>query len=353
MKTLSKILLASILVVVQLRASAAIVAKWSFNETSGTTAVDSVGEFNGTLSPSGAVFVPGGISGGAVSLNRSANGFVNMGNVLGLTSGNFSLVAWIRMNAGDQTPDCILLGKHAAFTRNGYFLHVNQSSGLAMQSTNKVFFYEGGTGVAQIQRVETPLSTTSVNDGNWHQVVAVYRVGGTKSIYVDGAPAEDTKPSQPFIGNAVAFLIGGVNESGIPRGRITALVDEVQIYNHALSDGDIDFLYQNPAEVVLDCPQTVAALQAQLSVANNTIAGLQSQLAAANNLVQGLEGELLSVDQSLQRLENHFRLQFRASQFQIPGTIVSEKVDNLLAGVQSVPHGAQQLIFFRLGGQKR
>ncbi|MEO7298263.1 MAG: LamG domain-containing protein [Verrucomicrobiota bacterium] len=353
MKTLGKIIVLAMLLIVELTADAGIVAKWSFNEESGSTAFDSVGSFYGTLSPTGAQFVPGGISGGAVSLNRPANGFVTMGNVLGLTNGDFSLVAWLKMNAGDQTPDSIVLGKHAAFTRNGYFLHVNQSTGLAMQSTNKVFFYEGGTGVGQIQRAETPLSTTSVNDGNWHQVVAVYHAGGTKSIYVDGSPAEDTKPSQPFIGNAVAFLIGGVNENGVPRSRITALIDEVQVYNHALSEADIGFLYQNPAQVALDCPQTVAALQTQLSAANNTIAGLENQLAAANNNIQFLEGELLSVDQSLQRLADRFKTLFRSSQFEIPGTLISEKVDNLVLSIEAAPPGAQKLIYYNLGGEKR
>ncbi|MEO5804590.1 MAG: LamG domain-containing protein [Verrucomicrobiota bacterium] len=353
MKILNRILLLSAFVFTQLEADATIVAKWSFDEPSGTIAVDSVGSFNGTLSSSGAGFVAGGISGGALSLNRSGNGFVNMGNVLGLTNGDFSLVAWIKMSAGDQTPDSILLGKHAAFSRNGYFLHINQSSGLAMQSTNKVFFYEGGSGVGQIQRTETPLSTTSVNDGSWHQIVAVYRAGGAKMIYVDGAPAEDTKPSQPFIGNTVAFLIGGVNENGVPRGRLTALVDEVQIYNHSLSDADVDFLYQHPAAVALDCSETVAALQAQLSTANNTIAGLQTQLAASNGQIQELETELFSVDQSLQRLADHFSALFRSPGFQIPGTITPEKAENLVESIVRIPPGAQQAIFFNLTGRKR
>src|SRR5439155_14181633 len=90
----------------------------------------------------------------------------------------------------------------------------------------------------------------SVNDGNWHQIVAVYQAGGTKSIFVDGTPAEDSKLSQPFNQNAVAFLIGGVNYSGVPTGLFSGLIDEVQIYNYALVDSDVDFLFHNPGQEI-------------------------------------------------------------------------------------------------------
>ncbi len=263
-----------------LSANATLLAKWSFDESSGSVANDSVGSFPGTLSANGATFVSGGISGGAISLNRAANGFVNMSNVFGLTNSDYTLVAWLKTE--DRTPDSIVLAKHAAYSRNGYFIHLNQSTGLAMQSSNKVFFFQGGSGVGQLQRSETPVSSNNVTDGNWHQIVTVYRVGGVKTIYVDGAPAEDTKPSQTPVGNTASFLIGGVSLSGIPTGRLTGFVDEVQVYNHALSDADIDFLFQNPAQTVLDCTEQVALLTSQLTTANASNAVLQAQIIGLN-----------------------------------------------------------------------
>src|SRR3989442_1669902 len=89
-----------------------LVAHWTFDEAGGTVAHDSAGGLDGALSPSGAGFVAGGISSNAINLSRAANGFVNMGNVLPLTSGDFSVVCWIKMNPGDTTPDTIFLGKH-------------------------------------------------------------------------------------------------------------------------------------------------------------------------------------------------------------------------------------------------
>ena len=358
------IFLAHVLVTT-MTAEAALLARWSFDEQGGTNVNDSAGSYNGTLSPTGSSLVSGGISGGAVSLNRAANGYVTMGNVLGLESGDYTIVAWIKMAAGDTTPDCMILSKAAAFSRNGYYIHVNQSTGLAMQSTNKVFFYQGGFGVGQLQASETPVSTTSVNDGNWHQVVAVFRAGATKSIYVDGAPAESTKPSQSGTGNSVPFYIGAVSFAGAPQGRFSGLIDEVQIYNHALNDNEINYLFANPSLIVPSgtaCQDTVTALQNQLTTANNTITGLTAQLTSANHLIAGLqyqvntnsahivalEGELLNIESSLQRLTEHFRTNFNDSSFEIPGDWTSASISNLVWSIENLNRGSKQGVYKNL-----
>jgi len=222
------------------------IAHWKFDETSGAIAHDSTGPYNGTLSTGGAAFVSGGVSGGALLLNKTNNGFVNMGNVLGLGNTDFSIVAWIKMSAGDIS-DTAILSKHAAYSRNGYLLDVNK---VGVFVDNKASFIEGGSGFAAYTIEETPISTTSVNDGNWHQVVATFQTGGVRSIYVDGAPAENTKLSQPFNQNSVAFLVGGVNYEGVPTSRFDGLIDEVQIYNYALVGSDVDFLFQHPDQEI-------------------------------------------------------------------------------------------------------
>jgi len=207
--------------------SIAPVAHWTFDEAGGPVAHDSAGGLDGALSPSGAGFVTGGISSNAVSLSRAANGFVNMGNVLALANGDFSVVAWVKMNPGDTTPDTIIMGKH----ESGY---VNQSGGGG--EDNKALFYAGGLAA------EGPVSRTSVNDGNWHQVVGVYKSGVNKAIYVDGV-AEATNSGPAITANAVAFVVGGLNYSGVPTSGYTGLIDVVQVYNHALSSGDVFYLF--------------------------------------------------------------------------------------------------------------
>lgn len=235
--------------------SATIIAQYHFDESGGTTAFDSAGSFNGALTATGASFVSGGISGNAISLDQGLGGLVNMGTSFpGFTSGSFSLVCWVKTTT--TLMDTIVLAKHEAFTQNGYLIAINQTGGGG--TPNKATFTAGSEFVSQ-----SPTSTSSVNDGVWHQIVAVFTAGGTHSIYVDGAPMEASTTSQGIPSNGSAFLIGGVNQSGTPNARYTGLVDEVQVYDQALNDAQIDFLFQNPTQVVPE-PGTLALLSAGL-----------------------------------------------------------------------------------------
>ena len=221
--------------------SAGFLAHWSFNESGGTIAHDSVGSYNGTLSPAGSSFSAGGISGNAISLNRALNGFVSMGNVLGFTSQPFSIVAWLKTAPGYSISDSAIVSKHAAFSQNGFWLMANQAGGGGQ--TSKAIFGEGASWASVT-------STTTVTDGNWHQIVAIFDPNVSLRIYVDGAPSEASFPaSSSLVANDVSFLIGGVN-NGPMEGRFTGFVDEVQVYDHVLTDSQINFLYQNPSQVV-------------------------------------------------------------------------------------------------------
>src|SRR5207249_1705840 len=162
--------------------------------TVGNVAHDSVGGHDGTLSPTGAAFVPGGVSGNALSLSRSSNGFVNMGNILDLSDGDFSIAAWVKMTAGDTTDRTKVLSKHVSGYANGYLLSVNAD--LTYGRVGKAWFYDSDLPGQEV------ISTTDVNDGTWHQIVATYMKGGTKSIYVDGAPVEASNSSVPMVTNS-------------------------------------------------------------------------------------------------------------------------------------------------------
>jgi len=236
-------------------AQAAIVAQYHFNEIGGTTAADSAGAFTGTLSPTGSSFAPGGIAGNAISLDRATGGFVNTGTSFsGFLTGDFSLVLWVKTTTTEL--DTIAMGKHEAFTQNGYFVGINTTGGGGV--ANKANFVESD------MVSNGTVSSTSVNDGAWHQIVGVYRAGGSESIYVDGSPAEASNATVAMVANGAPFLIGGINVSGAATSRYTGLIDEVQVYNHALTDGQIDFLLANPTQTVVPEPGSAVLLGAGL-----------------------------------------------------------------------------------------
>ncbi len=242
------------------------VAHWKFDESPGSvTAVDSVGNFPGAVSPFGANFVTGGRSGNALSLISSQNGYVSMGNVLSLDSGVYTITAWARVAPGDLTPNYQIVSKHLSGSRNGYFLLLNDTTSASLGSS-KASFNAGGLGFP----FDTPLSTTTVTDGTWHQIVAVHdAVAGTKKIYVDGSPLEDAKPTQAVTPNNAPFIIGG--ELFItPSGLFNGLIDDVQVYNRALGDAEIDFLFQNPGQEINGAPFIVTPPQSTSVVLGGT-----------------------------------------------------------------------------------
>ncbi|HKS38194.1 MAG TPA: LamG domain-containing protein [Verrucomicrobiae bacterium] len=217
----------------------ALLAHWKFDEPGSTIVLDHAGDNDGTLSPSGSSIVAGGIVNTALRLDRAASGFASFGDRFPLSGEDRSIVFWLKTDPGYDLDDSVVLAKHEGGFENGYFTVLNTTAGGAIGQPGKVSFYTGGLDISAT-------STTSVNDGNWHQVVAVYRVGQNKTIYVDGAPSEDLEPVFPNSGNGAPFLIGGVNSSGQPTGLFSGWVDEVQIYSVALGDGAVDFLFQHP-----------------------------------------------------------------------------------------------------------
>ena len=104
-------------------------------------------------------------------------------------------------------------------------------------------------------------STTSVNDGEWHQLIGIYdaTTNHTASIAVDGA-IESSQPRANINGTAAPFIVGGLESSGgAPINAFTGLIDDVQLYNHALSASEVDFLFRNPG-VAIPEPASIGIL---------------------------------------------------------------------------------------------
>ena len=89
------------------------------------------------------------------------------------------------------------------------------------------------------------VSSTTVNDGDWHQFAAVYRESGLAELYIDGA-LEASGPGGPMVASPAPFMVGAVTISGVPAGRWDGLVDELQVYGWALSSGAIQWLFEQP-----------------------------------------------------------------------------------------------------------
>lgn len=218
-----------------------LVAHWRFDETSGVVAYDSSGAHDGTLSATGAAFVTGGVAGGALALDRLQNGFVRVPHLTNVLGTDFSVVVWVKLPVGDTTQSC-LISQNEQWQVGGFLINsgVGPSVGWGQAGRASLLLND---------YTHTAVSTSPINDGQWHQVVCIYRLAGKTGLYVDGAPVESELPSVPLVDRDVPFLIGGVQSidtAGVSRGFFSGSLDEVQLYSRALSDAEVGELYHNP-----------------------------------------------------------------------------------------------------------
>jgi hypothetical protein len=172
------------------------------------------------------------------ALDLSAGGLVNVGNFYDLT-GSFTISAWVNTTHisawvnTTHTGGMMPVANHLATFSNGYFLAINHVGDGTGGSGGYAHFYE--------KYPTSPLSSTSVTDGTWHLLTGVYdQSAGSLAIYVDGA-VEGTVlgAAAPSYGND-PFLIGGVAVPGSgPVNHHKGLLDDVRVYDHALSSGEI------------------------------------------------------------------------------------------------------------------
>ena len=136
-------------------------------------------------------------------------------------TGDFSLACWFKFEGSDAPG---LVGKWTAAQNSGYAFKV---------TSNKIRFYSNG---------EYEASDTDINDGLWHHLVGTWD-GSNAHIYLDGV-LDDNGGTGGFanpVANNDNFFIGRiVSVSDYFQGNI----DEVSLWNKALSAGNISALYQ-------------------------------------------------------------------------------------------------------------
>jgi len=199
---------------------AGLVGWWKFDETHGTTAADSSGgNHTGTL-VGNAKWGRGKI-GGAVDLDGH-DGFVRIADKSAFDfAGAVSVSCWVQIRT-------VPVGWMAIVTKGDNSWRLSTSN-----QEEKFHFSVNDWNRAAIN------GATTVTSGEWHHVAGVYD-GSAMSLYVDGK-LDATHPWSEGIGrNNFDLLIG---ENAEKKGRcFDGLIEDVRIYNYALSEGEIKAL---------------------------------------------------------------------------------------------------------------
>lgn len=203
-----------------------LVGYWRFDEGSGTSALDSSGNNNtGTLTNGPTWQSASNCKVGSCLSFDGANDYVDVGNVLNMSTSSFSLSVWFKSTA--------LLTQSLIFKEINSGLPNRVGYSLYTRASNPYISFVIGDGTNLIN----PTCPNVFNDGNYHQLV-VTKDSSNASIYMDGLSCNSAGSSLiGNISNSTNLKFGG----GI--GYLNGFLDDVRIYNKNLSAAEILSLY--------------------------------------------------------------------------------------------------------------
>jgi hypothetical protein len=255
------------------------IACWPMNDSNGSTILQEVIGGNNAgpaRSPVGASQAPQPIAGqfgGAIDFVKfSGTGLTGavVGNLSGplvfIGQGDFSIVTWIKFPpTSAQAPPTgpggrhYILNKYDAPQKKGYALYVIRPSG---SNSSYLEFLWGDGGSTSPQKLQ---SNTPITPNQWHLVaVSFARNVGSNSLvvtlYVDGAPKGTYTSTAPWgsLVNNLSIMIG-YQPSSVDE---PIALDELQIYNRALTANEISQIYNAGSGTQPPCVQPPSGMVA-------------------------------------------------------------------------------------------
>ncbi|TXH08286.1 MAG: LamG domain-containing protein [Candidatus Moraniibacteriota bacterium] len=201
---------------------------WKLDEGSGTSAADASGNGRtGTLN-NGVTWTTGRI-GGAVDLD-GANDYISVTSPPTLGT-SYTIAYWAKLDVVASTG--VIVGYRSTTAGTPVYFQINAD-------TSSTFVVRSSSGSGEgISTYTNGLSTTGV----WYHVTGVRR-GNTIQVYINGNPGTADLTSTFGAIAANSLLIGATNVgSSSPSFFFNGQIDEVRLYDRALSEDEITQLY--------------------------------------------------------------------------------------------------------------
>jgi len=222
------------------------VARWDFEESDDETVKDSSGnDLHGRLVGDAEIVTDPGRDGKVLSLDGSGD-WVDCGRDPKLdVASEITIVCWAKVRRFDKR-------FHTLVSKGDNAWRLARSNATDMIE----FACSGLTGIGgRYGAMYGALpGTTNVNDGQWHQLVGIYD-GARICLYVDGNLDVSSEAQGSINTNTWNVLIGANHQTSVTSGETRSfcgLIDDVRIYDYALSEAEIKGLYasQNASPTV-------------------------------------------------------------------------------------------------------
>ena len=213
---------------------------------------DTAGANNGTLSPSGAGYAPGMV--GQAFQFDGTNGYVQIPDSAALKPANVTVEAWVWL---DPSHPANRSGEQIVFKKNTWSAWFEGYSLLKLPIDNGNGTYSDRFQfcVSRYGDQVAINSKTIVQRGVWYHVAATYD-GNRSVLYVNGVEEASATPGFPLDYDTTPVYIGTTGTWVPYLSMFAGIIDEVSIYNRALSPDEIQSIYL--AGSFGKCPPPVA-----------------------------------------------------------------------------------------------
>ncbi|MDJ0709612.1 MAG: DNRLRE domain-containing protein [Woeseiaceae bacterium] len=207
------------------------IAHWKLDETSGTTAADSVGGNDGTAT-NGPVWVPG-IVDGALNFDGD-NDYVDVGN-MDVSGSGLTMTAWF--NATTLSDDGRLISKATGTNASDAIWQLSLVSAGAQYRIRMRISASGAT---------TTMADSSVDlePGRWYLAAATYdNAGGQMKLYLDGVEVASGSHSAGGTLDTDSAVPVWIGANGTLARFFHGRIDDVRVYDRPLSAAEISDLF--------------------------------------------------------------------------------------------------------------
>jgi hypothetical protein len=249
-----------------------LVAHWTFDAGSGTTAVDASGNGNTGTLINGPAWTAG-VLGQALAFD-GATTYVDVPHAGALNAYPLTIAAWIRTSS--TTSVGAIVNKFVAGTTNGYQLFVDNGRLCA--------WYLRDAGSSVYDGTSCTLATAGYADGQWHHVAFVVDAAGGR-LYLDGmsrATRGWTGVSGP-VSTTQALHVG--DYAGGAGAVFAGLIDDVRVYARALSEPEISNL---AGSAVIPAPPVSSGVTAVVTGPNSVTIRWTTNVASTSQVEYGL-----------------------------------------------------------------
>jgi len=236
----------------------------NLDENTGSTATDSSGHDNhGTIAGAGWV---SGKAGTALNFD-GLDDYLSVPDTWKFDTSTGTWSVWVKTDGnwgsdgntgGDAKGSAVVMTRHLASTSREGISLIIQNSGIVQVQTKNAN-----------STVNDVKSTATVIDDAWHHIALTFSrdVGGTIELYIDGNLEDSASNSSSWFFADQDLIVADSPDDYWEE--FAGDIDDIQLYNFALSDSEIQYIFSNPGNkfVVTDnAPPAVDAGDDQLLI---------------------------------------------------------------------------------------